>query len=135
MDQACDLAAFRIIQESLTNASKHGADAKTDVRLTYAAGSLTITISNHVHEDPAGSATEVRPPGPPCGHGLMGMHERAVACGGSLTARRDSHGVFCVAAVIPHRPVRPPGSTAAASGGPTGTATSIPVHAPLAGPA
>ena len=103
MDRACDLAAFRIIQESLTNASKHGADGQAMLTLTSAASGLTIGVSNLVHGGPAGSLIGVPAPG---GHGLVGMRERAAACGGSLTARQDDHGMFCVLAVIPHRPAR-----------------------------
>jgi len=108
MDRACDLAAFRIIQESLTNASKHGADGQAELTLTYAASGLTIGVSNLVHVDPAGSLTGVPAP---VGHGLIGMRERAVACGGSMTARQDDRGAFCVVAVIPHRPTQAPDIT------------------------
>jgi signal transduction histidine kinase len=114
MDQACDLAAFRIIQESLTNASKHGTGGKAEVALTYAASGLTIVVSNHVRVDSTRSGSNFPPP---VGHGLIGMRERAVACGGSLTARQDGHGVFCVLAVIPHRPTRAKGITTVAGAG------------------
>ena len=105
MDRACDLAAFRIIQESLTNASKHGADGQAKLTLISAADGLTIGVSNLVQVDPAGSSTGTPIP---VGHGLMGMRERAAACGGSLSARQDDHGVFSVLATIPHRPTRVP---------------------------
>ena len=106
MDRACDLAAFRIIQESLTNASKHGADGQARLTLTSAVSGLTIGVSNLVRPGSAGSSTGALVP---VGHGLMGMHERAVACGGSLTACQDDHGVFSVLAVIPHRATGAPG--------------------------
>jgi signal transduction histidine kinase len=108
MDQGCDLAAFRIIQESLTNASKHSADGQAKLTLTSEVSGLTIGVSNRVHADLAAS-----PNGVPVtvGHGLMGMHERAASCGGSFSARQDDHGVFRVSAVIPHRPTHAPGST------------------------
>jgi signal transduction histidine kinase len=109
MDRACDLAAFRIIQESLTNASKHGADGQAELTLVYAASGLTIGVSNLVRLDPPGFSTIIPAP---VGHGLIGMRERAVACGGSLTVRQDDRGLFCVVAVIPHRPTRVPGITA-----------------------
>lgn len=105
MDPACDLAAFRIIQESLTNASKHGADGQAELSLAYTAPALTIAVSNLVHRDPAEQSTETA--GPP-GHGLIGMRERAMACGGSMTAHQDSHGTFRVAAVVPYRPTGAP---------------------------
>jgi signal transduction histidine kinase len=101
MDRACDLAAFRIIQESLTNSSKHGADGRAELTLTYAASALTIGVTNLVHVEPARSWSRVPKL---VGHGLIGMRERAVACGGSLSAREDDCGRFCVLAVLPHRP-------------------------------
>jgi len=102
MDRTCDLAAFRIIQESLTNASKHGSsDGQAELTLTFAASGLAIEVINLVQGHPPGSSTEVRAP---VGHGLIGMRERAVSCGGSLTAHQDDRGVFSVAAVIPHHP-------------------------------
>jgi signal transduction histidine kinase len=106
MDRACDLAAFRIIQESLTNASKHGADGQAKLTLISAADGLTIGVSNLVTMGQAASSSTRIPT--PVGHGLMGMRERAAACGGSLSARLDDHGVFSVLATIPHRPLQAP---------------------------
>jgi signal transduction histidine kinase len=111
MDQGCDLAAFRIIQESLTNASKHGADGHARLSLTSELSGLTIEVSNLVQVDQDGSVNGTRLP---VGHGLMGMHERAASCGGSFSARQDDQGVFRVAAVIPHRPARATGTTSIA---------------------
>ena len=108
LDQGCDLAAFRIIQESLTNASKHGADDHATLVLTSGATELTIEVSNLAELDRDGLLNGTLLP---VGHGLMGMHERAASCGGSFTARQDAHGVFTVAAVIPHRPRRGPGGS------------------------
>jgi signal transduction histidine kinase len=115
MDRGCDLAAFRIIQESLTNASKHGADGKARLILTSEVDGLTIDVSNRVRVAPVGS-----PNGIPLqvGHGLMGMRERADACGGSMTVCQDDHGVFSVVAVIPHRPRTSPVDPAAAADSP-----------------
>jgi signal transduction histidine kinase len=106
MDRACDLAAFRIIQESLTNASKHGADGQAQLTLTSAVSGLTIGVSNLVSVGSVRSSAQVNAP---VGHGLIGMHERAAACGGSLTARQDDHGMFCVRAVIPRHVSNVPG--------------------------
>lgn len=106
MDRACDLAAFRIIQESLTNASKHGANRQAKLTLTSSVSGLSIGVSNLV---PVGSALSSAEGPSPVSHGLIGMRERAAACGGSLTASQDDHGRFRVLAVIPHRPARPPG--------------------------
>lgn len=129
MDRACDLAAFRIIQESLTNASKHGTDGKAKLTLTSAVGCLTIEVSNLVQMSPVGSSTSAPTP---VGHGLMGMRERAASCGGSLSARQDDDGVFSVLATIPRRPMHAPdvSTTEAAQGGHRGRRDGRRAHDP-----
>jgi signal transduction histidine kinase len=99
MDAACDLAAFRILQESLTNASKHGWGDRAELTLAYDDSELRIEVRNPTHQDPG-----EQPQG--SGQGLIGMHERAKACGGSLSTGLDDDGVFRVDAVIPHHPRR-----------------------------
>ena len=113
MDRACDLAAFRIVQESLTNASKHGTGASADLGLSYGPDGLAIAVSNPVGDAPAPAPGALAA----AGHGLIGMSERAASCGGSLTAAPDGHGAFRVAAVIPYRPSAPsaPGAPGAAA--------------------
>jgi signal transduction histidine kinase len=71
---AVDHAAFRIIQESLTNIVRHAPTAHATVRLTRRAGTLTI----EVYDD--GPAISV----PPDGNGIRGMRERALAVGGAV---------------------------------------------------
>ena len=128
MDAACDLAAFRIIQESLTNASKHGV-GQTDLSLVHDATTLTIEVRNPVRHDPA--ALDGTRPGQPgrsdaalgTGQGLIGMQERANAVGGSLSTGLGDDGVYRVDAVIPHHPSSEPvpvsaaGTTAKRCGG------------------
>lgn len=101
MDAACDLAAFRIVQESLTNAAKHGRGDRADLTLTHDDSALRIEVRNAVRRDP-GSPGPDQPRG--SGQGLIGMHERAKACGGTISTQLDSEGVFHVAAAIPHHP-------------------------------
>ena len=73
------LAVYRIVQESLTNAYKHGArGAPVRTRLTYRPDTVEITVVNRRAEDDR--------PGPGTGHGLVGMRERATMSGGSMTA-------------------------------------------------
>ncbi|CAN5440105.1 histidine kinase [soil metagenome] len=115
MDQACDLAAFRIVQESLTNASKHGAGAQADLSLAYGDDALTIDVRNLVRFDPAGSRPAANAYG---GQGLIGMRERAGACGGSLRVHPDDDGTFRLTAVIPYRPAPPPTATTVDHDGP-----------------
>jgi len=77
LERAVDQAAYRILQEALTNAARHGAGT-AQVELAFGAAALELTISNAA---PARSA-----PRPNGGHGLIGMRERATLLGGSLQA-------------------------------------------------
>ncbi|WP_308164734.1 sensor histidine kinase [Nonomuraea sediminis] len=70
-----ELAAYRIVQEALTNMVKHARATTGEVRLDWKDGELMITIS----DDGRG------PGGHGAGHGLVGMRERAAACGGTVT--------------------------------------------------
>jgi signal transduction histidine kinase len=83
-----DQAAFRIIQESLTNIVRHAPAAHATVRLTRQAGALTI----EVYDD--GPAISV----PPDGNGIRGMHERARAVGGAVRVSvREPSGLAVLA--------------------------------------
>jgi signal transduction histidine kinase len=88
---ATELAAYRIIQEALTNASKHGAGG-ADLGLTYTGDGLTIAVTNPIRPGPAGSAGT--------GHGLVGMRERAAATGGQLRAGPEPPDLFAVRAFV-----------------------------------
>jgi signal transduction histidine kinase len=89
-----DLAAFRIVQEALTNVAKHAGASTADVTLSYAGDTLTLTVS-----DDGGDAP--RPPAPGGGFGLIGMRERAQSAGGRLRAGRRPGGGFAVTAELP----------------------------------
>lgn len=91
-----DLAAYRILQEALTNASKHAPGAVVSVTLTWSAHQLDLLV---VNGDPSPGRDVA--PAPGTGHGLIGMRERALAAGGSLRAERPRAGGFVVAATIP----------------------------------
>lgn len=93
LPSAVDLAAYRIVQESLTNARKHGGDPVARLRLGYTTTGLTIAVENRV--DPAAD------PGAHTGHGLTGMRERAASVGGTLAAGPDAGGRFAVHAFLP----------------------------------
>jgi signal transduction histidine kinase len=94
---AADQAAYRILQEALTNAARHGS-GNARVRLAYRDTALELTVTN-----PAPVDRTTRSNG---GHGLIGMHERATLLDGSLDARR-TNGAFRVRAHIPYRSHRP----------------------------
>jgi len=84
------LAVYRIVQEALTNALRHGNTAEpVDVLIMWSSDAVALAISN--------SATEA--PGP-AGHGLTGMRERAILVGGTFAAAPDSDR-FVVDARIP----------------------------------
>jgi signal transduction histidine kinase len=82
-----DMAAYRIIQEALTNTRKHAGPAHASVLLTYTEDGITLRIDDD-GTGPAGS--------PDGGDGLPGMRERAAALGGTLTAGPRPGGGFRV---------------------------------------
>ncbi len=87
-----DLAAYRILQEALTNAARHGAGA-VRVELAFGEDALRLTIANPVPEGRPGRTSG--------GHGLIGMRERATLLGGSLDADR-ANGTFRLRAHLPY---------------------------------
>jgi signal transduction histidine kinase len=102
-----DHAAYRILQESLTNVLRHAVSGTpAEVRLRYAPDRVTITVSND------GSSVDGGSPG--TGNGLRGMRERAEAAGGELEAG-PSAGGFIVTATLPRQVAPAPGNL------PTGT--------------
>jgi signal transduction histidine kinase len=115
---AVDLAAFRIIQEALTNVRKHaGAGARAEVSVVRVGPTAEITVL----DDGAGTG-EPGAPGDGGGHGLVGMRERVTALGGSLTAGPRYGGGYRVQAILPV-PRRTPENPGAGAGtaAPNGT--------------
>jgi signal transduction histidine kinase len=90
-----DQAAYRIVQEALTNVSRHAGHACASVHLHYAPQALSVRVD----DDGKGSGT--RPAGP--GLGLIGMRERVSALGGRLHAGPQDGGGFQVRAELPAR--------------------------------
>jgi signal transduction histidine kinase len=97
-----DLAAFRIVQEALTNVTRHaGPGVTAGVHVTYRDGELLL----EVEDDGQGVPGDRLPGG---GNGIPGMRERVVALGGDLTAGpRDGSAGFRVRARIPLTPSAP----------------------------
>lgn len=91
-----DLAAFRIVQEALTNVVRHSGSRTARVRITYAPGRLGLRI------DDEGPATGSDAGG--SGRGLVGMRERAAALGGTIEAGPRPDGGFRVRADLPLQP-------------------------------
>jgi len=98
---AVDHAAYRILQESLTNVLRHAVSGtEAEVGLRYAPDSVTITVAN----DGCVSGGE-----PGTGNGLRGMRERAAAAGGELEAGPRPDGGFLVTAKLPREQAALPG--------------------------
>jgi signal transduction histidine kinase len=94
LEAGVELAAFRIVQEALTNARRHAPGAAVDVELRFTAESLLVSVRDN-GPGPAADGS--------AGHGLVGMRERAVAAGGSLRAGAATGGGFRVEAALPSR--------------------------------
>jgi len=97
LDPGVELAAYRIIQEALTNARRHAEGAAIDVELHYTADALRLRVRDNGPGPPA-PGTVVPPSG---GHGLLGMRERAAAVGGDLRTGAARGGGFLVEATLP----------------------------------
>jgi signal transduction histidine kinase len=94
LDPGVELAAYRIVQEALTNARRHAPGAAVDVELRYTDDALRLRVRDNGPGLPAGNHR---------GHGLLGMRERAAAAGGSLRTGSAGGGGFCVEAELPAR--------------------------------
>lgn len=94
LSDAVELAAFRIVQESLTNIARHARGAPAHVGVAYKQDRLLVTIKNPA--TPVGNGTGG------VGVGIIGMKERAATVGGTLDAARSRDG-FLVAAELPYR--------------------------------
>ncbi|WP_460303474.1 sensor histidine kinase [Actinocorallia aurea] len=92
LPSAIDLSAYRIIQEALTNVSKHANTDVAWVRLGYGPHALSIRIEDEGTGVGAGGGT---------GRGLIGMRERACAAGGRVRTGRRPGGGFVVEAKLP----------------------------------
>jgi signal transduction histidine kinase len=102
-DPGVELAAYRIVQEALTNARRHAPGTAVDVELRYEADTLRLRVRDNGPGPATPSPAPVGAAGV-AGHGLLGMRERAATVGGSLRAGAASGGGFLVEAVLPARP-------------------------------
>jgi signal transduction histidine kinase len=93
-----DLAAYRVIQEALTNVVRHAPGAVATVTVRRVDGALRVEVDNDGRAAAAAPPAEARPGG---GHGLAGMRERVRAAGGSLEAGARRGGGFSVRATLP----------------------------------
>nr|BFE59829.1 histidine kinase [Dactylosporangium thailandense] len=88
-----DLAAYRIVQEALTNAHRYG-DGAADLTIAWTAETVTVEVTNRIARNrPAGAGGS--------GFGLIGMRERAAAAHGTVTTGLTNDGRFRVHATLP----------------------------------
>ncbi|MGC5342857.1 sensor histidine kinase [Streptomyces sp. DT24] len=99
---AVDLAAYRVIQEALTNVRKHaGPDAKAEVSVVRVGVTTEITVLDNGGGRPERDGAGGDGTGRGGGHGLVGMRERVTALSGTLTAGPRYGGGFRVHAILP----------------------------------
>ncbi|GAA2090228.1 sensor histidine kinase [Actinomadura alba] len=89
-----DLSAYRIVQESLSNASRYAPGARVDVEVRYGPDLLRVRVVDD------GARTTPQESGG--GHGLIGMHERVAMLGGTLSAGPDPGNGWSVVAELPY---------------------------------
>jgi signal transduction histidine kinase len=101
LDPGVELAAYRIVQEALTNARRHAEGAAVDVELHYTADALRLRVRDNGPGPPPTSPSPSTATPPSGGHGLLGMRERAAAVGGELRTGSAHGGGFVVEATLP----------------------------------
>jgi signal transduction histidine kinase len=95
------LAAYRIVQEALTNVVRHASPTQARVLVTIGDGEVVLEIT-----DDGATGTAARAAAPtPGGHGTIGMRERAALYGGELVAGPRPEGGWRVAARLPYKVV------------------------------
>ena len=100
---AVDSAAYRILQESITNVIRHVGPTRVIVGLDYGVDSLELSVTNERGHAARNGATSPVP-----GRGITGMRERCQLLGGNLDARLIADGGF---SVTPRLPFAPTGGT------------------------
>lgn len=105
MASAVELAAYRVVQEALTNALKHAPGHPTHVRVRYGTDEMEVEVTTDGTPRTALAAAvpAPRPLGRGGGHGLLGLRERVGVCGGELRTGARPDGGFGVHARIPAR--------------------------------
>ncbi|WP_316769518.1 sensor histidine kinase [Streptomyces sasae] len=94
LPSGADLAAYRVVQEALTNTVKHAVGARVRITVEYVPGAVHIDVSDT-------GGTGAAPAGPGGGRGLIGLRERLAVYGGTLRTGGHPTGGFQVRAVIP----------------------------------
>jgi signal transduction histidine kinase len=89
-----ELAAYRVLQEALTNVRRHAAGARARVHVSFQPAELVVEVENPLVDGQAAID--------PGGHGLLGMRERVSLYGGTFEAGPRPDGTFRVSARIPY---------------------------------
>ncbi len=92
---AQDVTAYRIVQEALTNALKHGAPGPATLDLEFQAEQLLLTVTNTIAHE---GRSDLNPNG---GHGLVGIRERTALFAGTCRAGSDGNGRFITEVALP----------------------------------
>jgi signal transduction histidine kinase len=101
-----ELAAYRVVQEALTNAMKYAAGQRTVVLVRHGEQHVGIEVTTDGPAPCSPAASAARTPGPAGGRGLGGLRERVRMLDGELVAGPRPDGGFSVRAVIPSTPVQ-----------------------------
>jgi signal transduction histidine kinase len=96
-----DLSAYRIVQESLSNAMRHAPGSSVQVKLYYGTAALIIEVRNDRCLPDGQTRADGGVGGHGSGHGIIGMRERATMLGGTLQAGPAGDGEFLVTAALP----------------------------------
>jgi signal transduction histidine kinase len=99
LSHGMDLAAYRVVQEALTNALRHAPGARTTIEIGVQDTDLVVEVTND--EPPAATGPPAGGPGGGTGSGLIGLAERLRLYGGELTTGRRPTGGFRVRASMP----------------------------------
>lgn len=99
LPEGVDLAAYRVVQEALTNTVRHAAGASAVVRIDHGAERLRIEVTDAGPATASSSGPEREPSG--TGRGLIGLRERLAVYGGTLTAGPRIRGGWRVEAILP----------------------------------
>ncbi|MFE7132478.1 sensor histidine kinase [Streptomyces sp. NPDC057638] len=101
LPRGVDVTVYRIIQEALTNALRHGDGGRAEVTVRYADHALRVEVLNSGPSALTGGPRATTPRDQGTGRGLLGLRERVAVYGGELDARRRLGGGYRVRARIP----------------------------------
>ncbi|NNC13589.1 hypothetical protein HII28_17115 [Planctomonas sp. JC2975] len=100
LDARVSPIAYRVVQEALTNAYKHGQDRTAELDLSYSGDGVAIRVTNPLPDAVVATSAPASTSSSTDGHGLIGMRERLAEVGGTLTLDRTSN-TFELTAVLP----------------------------------